>query len=37
MKVRILLVEDDETFRKFLQLVLEDEGHEVLTAEDGLA
>ncbi len=37
MKGRILLVEDDETFRKFLQLILEDEGHEVLTAEDGLA
>lgn len=36
MKGRILLVEDDETFRGFLQTVLEDEGHEVATAEDGL-
>ena len=36
MKGRILLVEDDETFRGFLQTVLEDEGHEVSTAEDGL-
>ena len=37
MKKRILLVEDDENFRVFLQTVLEDEGHEVLTAGDGLA
>ena len=36
MKGRILLVEDDETFRSLLQTVLEDDGHEVLTAEDGL-
>ena len=36
MKGRILLVEDDETFRSFLQTILEDDGHEVLTAEDGL-
>jgi two-component system, NtrC family, response regulator AtoC len=36
MKGRILLVEDDETFRGFLQTILEDEGHQVLTAPDGL-
>jgi two-component system response regulator AtoC len=36
MKGRILLVEDDETFRSFLRTVLEDDGHEVQTAEDGL-
>jgi two-component system, NtrC family, response regulator AtoC len=36
MKGRILLVEDDETFRSFLRTVLEDDGHEVKTAEDGL-
>ncbi|MDO9307846.1 MAG: response regulator, partial [Deltaproteobacteria bacterium] len=37
MNRRILLVEDDENFRAFLQAVLEDEGHKVLTAADGLA
>jgi two-component system, NtrC family, response regulator AtoC len=36
MKGRILLVEDDETFRSFLQTILEDDGHEVQTAENGL-
>jgi two-component system response regulator AtoC len=36
MTGRILLVEDDETFRGFLQTILEDAGHEVLTAENGL-
>lgn len=36
MKGRILLVEDDETFRCFLQTILEDDGHEVLTAANGL-
>jgi DNA-binding NtrC family response regulator len=36
MKRKILLVEDDENFRAFLYRVLEDEGHEVLTAADGL-
>ncbi|WP_298437030.1 sigma-54 dependent transcriptional regulator [Geobacter sp.] len=35
MKGRILLVEDDETFRAFLQTILEDDGHEVRTAGDG--
>ena len=37
MKGRVLLVEDDENFRIFLQTILEDDGHEVLTAGDGLA
>lgn len=36
MKGRILLVEDDETFRSFVQTILEDEGYEVLTAADGI-
>jgi len=36
MKGRILLVEDDKTFRGFVQTILEDEGYEVLIAEDGL-
>ncbi len=36
MKGRILLVEDDETFRSFLLTILEDDGHEVKTAENGL-
>ena len=35
MKGRILLVEDDATFRGFLRTVLEDDGHDVQTAEDG--
>jgi DNA-binding NtrC family response regulator len=36
MNGRILLAEDDETFRGFLQTILEDDGHEVVTASDGL-
>lgn len=36
MTGRILLVEDDETFRGFLRTILEDAGHEVQTACDGL-
>lgn len=36
MKGRILLVEDDETFRGFLRTILEDEGYEVRMAEDGM-
>jgi DNA-binding NtrC family response regulator len=36
LKGRILLVEDDETFRGFMQTILEDEGYQVLTAADGL-
>ena len=35
MKGRILLVEDDETFRSFVQTILEDEGYEVRIACDG--
>jgi DNA-binding NtrC family response regulator len=35
MKGRILLVEDDETFRSFVQTILEDEGYEVRVARDG--
>lgn len=37
MKGRILLVEDDENFRYFLQAVLESAGYEVLTAGDGFS
>jgi two-component system, NtrC family, response regulator AtoC len=36
MKGRILVVEDDETFRSFVQTILEDEGYQVVTAADGL-
>jgi DNA-binding NtrC family response regulator len=36
MNGRILLVEDDETFRSFLQTILEEDGHEIRTAEDGV-
>jgi two-component system response regulator AtoC len=35
MKGRILLVEDDETFRSFVQMILEDEEYEVRIARDG--
>ncbi len=36
MKGRILIVEDDDTYRGFLQTILEDDGHEVQTAENGM-
>jgi len=36
MTGRILIVEDDETFRSFLRTILEDVGHEVQEAGDGL-
>lgn len=36
MTGRILIVEDDETFRNFLRTILEDAGHEVQAACDGL-
>jgi len=35
MKGRILLVEDDETFRSFVQVILEDEEYEVRVAYNG--
>ena len=35
MKGNILVVEDDETFRAFLQTILEDDGHEVEAVDDG--
>ncbi|GAM10870.1 acetoacetate metabolism regulatory protein AtoC [Geobacter sp. OR-1] len=35
MTGRILLIEDDETFRSFVQTILEDEGYEVVLACDG--
>ncbi|MCM0082203.1 sigma-54 dependent transcriptional regulator [Geomonas sp. Red32] len=34
-KGTILLIEDDATFRSFLQVILEDDGYQVETAEDG--
>lgn len=34
---RILLVEDDVSMRRFLEIVLRRDGYEVITAEDGLA
>jgi len=36
MKGRILVVEDDDTFRGFLCTILEDDGHEVVAAADGV-
>lgn len=36
MKKHILIAEDDETFRSFLQTILEDNGYEVQTTNDGL-
>lgn len=35
MKGSILVVEDDDTFRSFLQTILQDDGHEVQAAADG--
>ena len=35
VKGRILLVEDDATFRSFIQTILEDDGYEVTLAGDG--
>ena len=32
---RVLVVDDDESIRQFVQLALSDEGYEVLTAADG--
>ena len=36
MKGYVLIVEDDETFRSFVQTILEDEGYEVKVACDGV-
>ncbi len=33
---RILIAEDDDTFRNFLKTIVEDEGHEVAVAENGI-
>lgn len=33
---RILIVDDDETNRKLLRVILQNKGHETLEAEDGL-
>ena len=35
MKFRILVIDDEKNIREGLQIALEDEGYEVLTAEDG--
>ncbi len=36
MKPRILIVDDEESIREFLEIMLKKEGYEVSTAEDGL-
>jgi len=36
MKGTILVVEDDDTFRSFLQTILQDDGHEVQVVADGI-
>jgi len=35
MKFKILVIDDEKNIREGLQMALEDEGYEVLTAEDG--
>lgn len=35
-KAKILIVDDEENIRLFLQHVLETEGHEIMVAQDGL-
>ena len=37
MKFRILIIDDEKNIREGLQMALEDEGYDVLTAEDGTA
>ena len=37
MTARVLVVEDDTSIRGLLATLLENEGHDVVTAEDGLA
>ena len=34
--MRVLIVEDDETFRQFLSEILENKGNEVVSSTDGL-
>ena len=36
-KKKILLAEDDDSMRRFVEIILQKAGYEVLTAEDGLA
>lgn len=36
-KKRILLAEDDDSMRRFVEVILKKAGYEVLAAEDGLA
>ncbi|HMS43123.1 MAG TPA: response regulator [Pyrinomonadaceae bacterium] len=36
-KKRILLAEDDDSMRRFVEIILKKAGYEVLAAEDGLA
>lgn len=37
MKKKILLAEDDASMRRFIEVILEKAGFDVMTAEDGLA
>lgn len=36
-KKKILLAEDDDSMRRFIEIILKKAGYEILTAEDGLA
>jgi DNA-binding response OmpR family regulator len=36
-KKRVLLAEDDTSMRRFIEVILQKAGYEVLTAEDGLS
>jgi DNA-binding response OmpR family regulator len=36
-KKKILLAEDDSSMRRFIEIILQKAGYDVLTAEDGLA
>ena len=36
MKSRILIVDDEESIREFLEIMLKKEGYEITTAVDGL-
>lgn len=37
LKKKILFAEDDDSMRRFVEIILKKAGYEVLTAEDGLA